>query len=1075
MLYHQNASKKLPDELFANPTCEYRDTPFWAWNTRLSDEKLLEQINIMQQMGMGGFHMHVRTGMDTPYLTKEYMRFIRLCVEKARGSRMLAWLYDEDRWPSGSAGGKVTAGNPENARKTLLFTPFPYTPDRPHRAKRPEPGRGQRSVRQDNGELLAVYDICLNEDGSLASSRRIAEDEPAAGTKWYAYMEFSTADPWFNNQPYVDTLNPDAIRRFIEITHEKYLAEFQEEFGKTIPAIFTDEPQFSPKGTLAFAKEKRDVILPWTRRLPDLYKGNFGQDLLDVLPELIWELPEGKVSTARYHYHDLLADLFVNAYARQIGTWCSEHGIALTGHLMGEPSLLDQTRMVGDAMRAYPEFGIPGIDMLCDRHEYTTAKQTQSMVRQTGKPGMLSELYGVTGWDADLRVYKLQGDWQAVLGVTVRVPHLAWMSMKGEAKRDYPASIFYQSPWWKEYRQIADHFARLNTALTRGKAVSRVAVIHPIESYWLSWGPSEQTAAMRNQLEDSFQRTCETLLFGKIDFDYINEARLPELCPKASFPLQVGDMAYDAVVVTGCRTLRRTTLERLAAFRNAGGRLIFAGPAPEYVDACPSELPAVVAADSIVIGQDPAALLAALEPVREVDVRKADGSRDDQTLYQMRQDGDCRWLYLANGKNPECPDDDPDGILHLTIRGAYDVVLYDTMTGTTTPVAVENDGNTTRLSVQWHIHDSLLLKLIPASCGAVQAAEDNSKTTAEAAPVIGLPSFAEGSTAMEPWDNLFGTVPVTLSEPNMLLLDMAEYSFDGGDYLPQEEILRIDNSVRRILDIPVRRKEVCQPYMIQEEPASHTLKLRFRIPSRVAVSGAKLALEDEQNAQITLNGQAVPSTTDGWFVDRDIHTVPLPQIVRGTNVLEVEMPFGARTNLEAFYLLGDFGVQVNGTEKTLTGKIRRLGWSDITSQGLPFYTGNIDYHATVRTKGGLYLRVPHWRGGLVKIFVDGKDAGDIAFSPYMLQIPDLADGMHKVTFRLYGTRYNGFAQLHHTLGMYFYQSPNSWRSSGDLWTYEYQLKKAGILKSPQISSGWFVQNDGSMRSGSRSEGISDRS
>ena len=111
----------------------------------------------------------------------------------------------------------------------------------------------------------------------------------------------------------------------------------------------------------------------------------------------------------------------------------------------------------------------------------------------------------------------------------------------------------------------------------------------------------------------------------------------------------------------------------------------------------------------------------------------------------------------------------------------------------------------------------------------------------------------------------------------------------------------------------------------------------------------------------------------------------------------------------------------------------------------------------------------------MKVFVDGKDAGNIAFSPYMIQLPDLADGVHHVTFRLYGTRYNGFAQLHHTLGMYFYQSPNSWRSSGDLWTYEYQLKPAGILKSPQISSGWFVQNDGSMRSAAKPEQISDRS
>lgn len=86
---------------------------------------------------------------------------------------------------------------------------------------------------------------------------------------------------------------------------------------------------------------------------------------------------------------------------------------------------------------------------------------------------------GVTNWDYDFRGHKFQGDWQAALGVTVRVPHLSWVSMNGEAKRDYPASISYQSPWYKEYKYVEDHFARVNTAMTRGKAVVRIGVIHP--------------------------------------------------------------------------------------------------------------------------------------------------------------------------------------------------------------------------------------------------------------------------------------------------------------------------------------------------------------------------------------------------------------------------------------------------------------------------------------------------------------------------------------------------------------------------------------------------------------------
>ena len=139
--------------------------------------------------------------------------------------------------------------------------------------------------------------------------------------------------------------------------------------------------------------------------------------------------------------------------------------------MMEEPTLTSQTAALGDCMRSYRGFDIPGIDMLCDAFEFTTAKQCQSAVRQYGREGMLSELYGVTAWDCDFRTYKHQGDWQAALGVTVRVPHLSWYAMGGEAKRDYPASISYQSPWYKKFSVVEDHFARLNTALTRGEPI----------------------------------------------------------------------------------------------------------------------------------------------------------------------------------------------------------------------------------------------------------------------------------------------------------------------------------------------------------------------------------------------------------------------------------------------------------------------------------------------------------------------------------------------------------------------------------------------------------------------------
>ena len=1047
MLYPKNKEKQLSDQLFRNPTSEYRGTPFWAWNGKLSDEELKAQIEVFQKMGLGGFHMHVRTGMDSPYLSDDFMEHIRFCIEEAREKEMLAWLYDEDRWPSGTAGGKVTKDHPENARKTLLLTTTPYAPERPNRNLKPEPGRGQENIRQDNGDLLAVYDVCLNEDGTLASAKRIGEADEACGVKWYAYMEYATDDPWFNNNPYVDTLRPEAIQDFIKYTHEEYYKACGKDFGGLVPAIFTDEPQFTPKEPLHFAAEQKDVFMSWTAALPELYQQRYGEDLLDHIPELLWELPNGALSPVRWKFQNLLTDRFVESYCSQIGGWCDEHGLALTGHVMGEPSLESQTQAVGDAMRCYRYFGIPGIDMLCDFHEYTTAKQTQSIVRQDGKEGMLSELYGVTGWDYDFRGYKLQGDWQACLGVTVRVPHLAWMTMKGEAKRDYPASINYQSPWWDQFSMVEDHFARLNTALTRGKAKVRVAVVHPIESYWLHWGPSDQTAAVRAQMEKQFSGLAETLLFGGIDFDYLCEAELPRLCPQGGNPLQVGQMQYDAVIVPALTTIRSSTIERLSAFQKAGGTLLVIGGCPAYVNAEPSNEAEALYASARKVEDAPSSILAALEPFRFLDIRRADGQREDRVLHQLREDGDGLWLFLCNGKNPTYPDVDDAGRLRFQLKGEYALTLYDTLTGDIRPIPATYRNGNTILERDWFIHESMLLRLTPGRGESAAVAEKTEQPSS---------------------DLLFGKVPVTLEEPNMLLLDMAEYAFNGGEFFSEDELLRIDNIVRRQLDIPLRRKEVVQPYLIAPDTPADRLTLRFRIPNEVAVESVKIAMEDAEDSVITLNGQPVSSQTDGWYVDKCIRTIPLPGLIAGENILEVTVPIGRRTNLEYFYLLGDFGVRVSGTQKTVTAPVKELGFGDIVPQGLPFYTGSLLYHLRVRSEGGFKLRVPRYRGGLLKVFVDGVEQGNIAFSPYAMDI-DCPAGDHDVAIRLYGTRQNGFAQLHHTPGVYFYQSPNSWRSAGDLWCYEYQFKPAGILRSPEVYGAVLLNADGGIRKAVRSE------
>lgn len=1040
MLYKKNNTPNLDFELFKKPTAEYRAAPFWAWNCELNQKELEWQLEVFKKMGFGGAHMHVRTGMATSYLSNEHMDLIRACVDKAKKEEMLAWLYDEDRWPSGPAGGIVTKDRQYRARY-LLFTPYPYGSERAELKATRNSGTVQPG-RTENGRLLACYDVELDSDGFLVSWNVIGESDVAKHDKWYAYLEEMGEISWWNGQTYVNSLDKKAIDRFIEVTYETYNRTIWEEFDKCIPAIFTDEPQFPGKTTLKYATEKKDVTIAWTDDLPETFAAAYeGEELLANVPELIWERADKLPSVIRYHYHDHVCERFVQAFADNCGSWCKEHGIALTGHMMEEPTLKSQTQSLGEAMRNYRGFGIPGMDMLCADFEFTTAKQTQSAVHQYGREGMLSELYGVTGWEFDFRGHKLHGDWQAALGVTVRVPHLSWVSMGGEAKRDYPASIHYQSPWWEKYSLVEDHFARVNTAMTRGKAEVKVGVIHPIESYWLHFGPSEQTAIVRDNLDENFQNITKWLLFGGVDFDFISESLLPELCSTAGAPLKVGEMAYDIILVPGCETLRSTTLERLEEFVQAGGKLVFAGDVPTLEDACQSERARQLAKVAEVVQFNKGSVLEAVEDVRMVELRNETGAMTTNLLHQLRKDGDGRWLFIAHGTEPRNKHISEKQDVTIRVKGAWKALVYNTMTGEQEDVKQSVKGNVTEIYQTMYAYDSLLLWLEPVAAESVVDSAVEQNTGMQFEKVVGV----KKQIALPDY------VDYTLSEPNAMLLDMAEYALDGGEWHAKEELLRVDVECRKLLGWSTDIAHVAQPWSLGEETEFHRVTLKFRIDSSIEYEGAHLAIEKAEDVKLKWNGKEVDNKIVGWYVDKAIQTIALPKIEQGENILEAEVPIGKRTMIEWMYLLGDFGVEVLGKNTRIISKRDKLAFGDITVQGLPFYTGNITYHIPIETVGGdISIRSGFYVGAMQEASIDGKDVVPMIYPPYIARLGNVEAGKHTIDLTFYGTRQNGFGTLHLADEKRTFINPSSWRTTRDYWCYEYMLRRMGVLATPEI-------------------------
>ena len=409
-------------------------------------------------------------------------------------------------------------------------------------------------------------------------------------------------------------------------------------------------------------------------------------------------------------------------------------------------------------------------------------------------------------------------------------------------------------------------------------------------------------------------------------------------------------------------------------------------------------------------------------------------------MHQLRQDGDGRWLFVASGKEPYNKHISNSQKLRIRVKGAWKASLYNTMNGEIEQIQQSIKGEVTELYYTKYHYDSLLIRLEPEVLdevkGDVKAVSKSASASLGTINPITLPN----------------RVPYTLSEPNALLLDCAEYALDGGQWQPKEEILRLDVACRKTLGWSTDIQHVAQPWSLGEETELHTVSLRWRIDSQIEYEGAKLAIEHAEDVKLKWNGQEVDNTVNGWYVDKAIKTVDIPKIQKGENILEAEVSIGKRTTVEWAYLLGDFGVEVCGKNTCLVPKRDELSFGDVTVQGLPFYTGNITYHIPVETKGGnLQVRSGYYVGAMQEVSVDGKQAVPMIYQPYVADLGEVGAGKHIIDLTSYGTRQNGFGPLHLADAKYEYPGPKAWRTVGNEWCYEYRLREMGVIVSPEIT------------------------
>ncbi len=1011
----------MEPELFRDPPNAYRPAPFWSVNDRLEVGELRRQVREFARVGYGGWFFHPRVGILTRYLSSEWMNAFGAALEEGKRHGMLCWIYDEDSYPSGFAAGLVLAEN-EAWR-----------------------GRGLRMCTgeaPENRRLLGRFAVRGQQGDAPSSWRRLkAGEQPADGESLLSFVEEPYVDNgWFNNRGYADMLNPDAVEAFLRITHEAYAARFGDEFGKSIPGVFTDEPHISP-----FCP---GPAVAWTGDLAERFREQHGYSLLERLPDLFFAGPEsGRVRT---DYWVTVARRFREACIGRMAKWCGEHGLVLTGHCWEHE--FPRVDHAGSFNFAESPMQWPGIDLLGGNSpkgrlrgrvqtqvgRITVVKAVSGLAHQFERPRIMSETFGGGGWEMSFRDFREILDWECVLGVNYVVPHLSHYSLRGCRKRDYPPVFLDCAPWWPELRLINDYCARLCYALSSGRPRVRVAVLMPLSDAWQTPRHDPSAAEALERLGVSTDSLLKELAAAQWEFDLVDELNLAENGYAESDRICVGRAQYPVLILPPVHSLYSKALERIESFVQGGGRLLCIAPGPETVDgASSSRLDALLAAPTAEwVQAHRADLTGALAPWvdRTLVAESADGTGPLPIYVHTREfDSEGCAVFWVNAA-------DRGGRVRFRGPAAARAEVWNLLTGEVSALPCELRNGCIEWEEDVAPGQSRLVRFLTRETGvrpsgAVRVLRETPART------VRLPD----SWKIEP------------PAENVLLLDRFACEVREGPSLALNRTWRILKALREhfgMTDEPaLRHNRAARFYHIWERPRVFgPIRLSTSVVFREApdrLGPVRFVVESGERFTLRINGREAHGPSGVWL-ERSFSTFDVTTLLRrGPNRIELETVFAEDSELEPCYLVGPFGVWRNGGAFEVGPAPQRLAAGAWGEQGLPFFGGRIRTRCTVEVPeaGRWRLSAAALRTALVRVRLgDAGDAGPLLWPPYETRSVELPAGKTPVELEC-------ITGLKNVLGPWHWDpdwdefpmtGPAHWMRDSGLWHDELRLAPEGL-------------------------------
>lgn len=480
---------------FATPPREFRPLQI-VHGQDLTDIKTVEYYR--DQCGLGGLVVNVG-GAGYVREQANWDRFVA-GLRNVKAAGMRAWIYDEEGYPSLSAGGVVMEGRPELCSKELAFD-------------------------RDAAEPFVVRDC---------------------------YEFTHSSNNVFAARKYPNPLDRAATERFLDVTHRRYRAETGPELFEYVEAFFTDEPSMMAVNLGEIQEDiRRNVrtldpldpnkkklpVVPWCDDLEERYREKYGVELRPNLRSL-FEGNEENDRAVRRNFWSLVGELDAERFYKPLQDFCRENknGPVASGHTLYEENIALHVPLDGNKLTVLKTFDLPGLDMLnSDPHAYfwgcwlaaafpCSAAEFVGQRRVMTEVCDFSQIHGEQKKPCDLPAMEATATWQAAFGVTEYM--LYYGINGGEKAPDRNES---------SHRDYCRYVGRLNAVLRDAAPVRPVLLYYPIEELQAEYLPIAEKFEIATQSEksrqifDSFNQLGEALSRAQISFYVVDRSTLRSL------------------------------------------------------------------------------------------------------------------------------------------------------------------------------------------------------------------------------------------------------------------------------------------------------------------------------------------------------------------------------------------------------------------------------------------------------------------------------------------------------------------------------------------------------------------